>query len=123
ESADGVAREMRCGLYRRKRILPVDVVLGHRPEKREREIQEQLHRRSDSGPAPLPQGGDRRVDVPPQMAHPAADPIARNPLNGRAARPLIRSEEHTSELQSRSDLVCRLLLEKKKKTPTTTTTT
>src|SRR5216683_6533297 len=28
---------------------------------------------------------------------------------------LTRSEEHTSELQSRSDLVCRLLLEKKKK--------
>src|SRR5690349_22313647 len=38
-----------------------------------------------------------------------------------AARPLVgqpdadRSEEHTSELQSRRDLVCRLLLEKKKK--------
>src|SRR2546421_8752186 len=30
-----------------------------------------------------------------------------------------RSEEHTSELQSRSDLVCRLLLEKKKKKRTT----
>src|SRR3989440_6832628 len=29
---------------------------------------------------------------------------------------LPRSEEHTSELQSRSDLVCRLLLEKKKHT-------
>src|SRR5690349_23867879 len=28
-----------------------------------------------------------------------------------------RSEEHTSELQSRRDLVCRLLLEKKKKKP------
>src|SRR2546421_3458241 len=28
----------------------------------------------------------------------------------------LRSEEHTSELQSRSDLVCRLLLEKKKQT-------
>src|SRR5436190_14010816 len=28
----------------------------------------------------------------------------------------LRSEEHTSELQSHSDLVCRLLLEKKKKT-------
>src|SRR5690349_22020492 len=28
---------------------------------------------------------------------------------------LVRSEEHTSELQSRRDLVCRLLLEKKKK--------
>src|SRR2546430_6684573 len=31
--------------------------------------------------------------------------------------PLARSEEHTSELQSQSNLVCRLLLEKKKKTP------
>src|SRR5256712_9052785 len=31
--------------------------------------------------------------------------------------PLLRSEEHTSELQSRSDLVCRLLLEKKNKQP------
>src|SRR5260221_899838 len=30
-----------------------------------------------------------------------------------------RSEEHTSELQSHSDLVCRLLLEKKKKTQLT----
>src|SRR3989442_5164827 len=30
--------------------------------------------------------------------------------------PKIRSEEHTSELQSRPHLVCRLLLEKKKKT-------
>src|SRR5690349_23969121 len=29
--------------------------------------------------------------------------------------PVRRSEEHTSELQSRRDLVCRLLLEKKKK--------
>src|SRR5688572_31600874 len=37
-----------------------------------------------------------------------------------------RSEEHTSELQSQSNLVCRLLLEKKKqnaKKPTTTCTT
>src|SRR5206468_11325901 len=34
-------------------------------------------------------------------------------VQGRSGR--IRSEEHTSELQSRSDLVCRLLLEKKKK--------
>src|SRR3712207_8152620 len=31
--------------------------------------------------------------------------------------PAPRSEEHTSELQSRQYLVCRLLLEKKKKTP------
>src|SRR5690349_23538166 len=33
-----------------------------------------------------------------------------------------RSEEHTSELQSRRDLVCRLLLEKKKKQNSTKTT-
>src|SRR2546430_5702943 len=35
---------------------------------------------------------------------------------GRAHRIPARSEEHTSELQSQSNLVCRLLLEKKKKT-------
>src|SRR5437868_7513661 len=34
------------------------------------------------------------------------------------AGPCNRSEEHTSELQSRFDLVCRLLLEKKKKKKT-----
>src|SRR5207249_8831796 len=34
---------------------------------------------------------------------------------GRHPRAQTRSEEHTSELQSRFDLVCRLLLEKKKK--------
>src|SRR5688572_31642284 len=38
----------------------------------------------------------------------------------RRAEPA-RSEEHTSELQSQSNLVCRLLLEKKKKTTITST--
>src|SRR5437660_12925641 len=33
---------------------------------------------------------------------------------GDSAAPAMRSEEHTSELQSRGHLVCRLLLEKKK---------
>src|SRR5207249_7901475 len=43
------------------------------------------------------------------------------PRRRRLPRPAAgtRSEEHTSELQSRFDLVCRLLLEKKKKTTTT----
>src|SRR2546428_8244444 len=52
-------------------------------------------------------------------APPRSDPARCDP--GRATRRrlllprhLSRSEEHTSELQSRSDLVCRLLLEKKK---------
>src|SRR2546422_10596464 len=49
-------------------------------------------------PRDLPlEGEDRRQRVP---AHPGA--------------PRLRSEEHTSELQSRLHLVCRLLLEKKK---------
>src|SRR2546430_6118816 len=47
-------------------------------------------------------------------------PIARfAPAAGRhrddSDRDVLRSEEHTSELQSQSNLVCRLLLEKKKK--------
>src|SRR5437588_4234582 len=50
----------------------------------------------------VPSGPPARLLVP--------DPHARGPRRGRA-----RSEEHTSELQSHSDLVCRLLLEKKKK--------
>src|SRR2546421_8998316 len=39
---------------------------------------------------------------------------AATPFAIRASRSPARSEEHMSELQSRSDLVCRLLLEKKK---------
>src|SRR5256886_9453415 len=39
----------------------------------------------------------------------------RSSPSGRSSRRRSRSEEHTSELQSQSNLVCRLLLEKKKK--------
>src|SRR6266704_6418570 len=49
-------------------------------------------------------------------------PIGRTPSRASPGRwqaswPRPRSEEHTSELQSRFALVCRLLLEKKKLTP------
>src|SRR3712207_7263571 len=60
------------------------------------------------GPQPLLVDDDRRrqpvehVDIGPRQ---------------RRHEALHRSEEHTSELQSRQYLVCRLLLEKKKKTP------
>src|SRR2546430_11832090 len=56
---------------------------------------------------------------------PARSDIRRKIFPFRAVRPrrrpwpVVRSEEHTSELQSQSNLVCRLLLEKKKKKPTT----
>src|SRR3712207_8871302 len=63
-----------------------------------------------------PGGGEReqrepeeQVEVPPE--HPAVDALDQ------------RSEEHTSELQSRQYLVCRLLLEKKKKTHINTSPT
>src|SRR5438034_4798490 len=51
-----------------------------------------------------------------QQVRPPAH-VALEPARGNARvleEPLLRSEEHTSELQSHSDLVCRLLLEKKK---------
>src|SRR5437868_9875667 len=53
-----------------------------------------------------------------QVGHYATDVFGKEPP--AADEPLlkldnVRSEEHTSELQSRFDLVCRLLLEKKKK--------
>src|SRR5690606_41772539 len=47
------------------------------------------------------------VRTPPAPVSPASVPTDRTSS---------RSEEHTSELQSRENLVCRLLLEKKKKT-------
>src|SRR5438067_4111718 len=51
-----------------------------------------------------------------EQVRPAAQDVAEHPLEGELACELrgLRSEEHTSELQSRFDLVCRLLLEKKK---------
>src|SRR3712207_8612647 len=62
----------------------------------------------------------------PRRRGPAADRPGRRDGGGRgrlAARDRgRRSEEHTSELQSRQYLVCRLLLEKKKKTKTINTT-
>src|SRR5438132_13060461 len=48
---------------------------------------------------------------PPRPAKPGGAAGAPGATRGRAPRD---SEEHTSELQSHSDLVCRLLLEKKK---------
>src|SRR5437870_6974826 len=46
---------------------------------------------------------------------PAAEPRTPMSFTGTASMGMVRSEEHTSELQSRGHLVCRLLLEKKKK--------
>src|SRR5687768_18327265 len=70
-----------------------------------RELQEELARR--------PRG---RGCARARLVLPVADPLAGSPMES-VLRWLIhdRSEEHTSELQSRLHLVCRLLLDKKKK--------
>src|SRR2546427_8579353 len=59
----------------------------------------------------VPEQPLRFLDAALQVAH--RRHLAQIHADGRPAG---RSEEHTSELQSQSNLVCRLLLEKKKKT-------
>src|SRR3712207_7167904 len=83
-------------LFRSPRAVPVRIV-GDRRHAGERGV-EGRHLRGDA----------RRVD-PPHAARLRDDDEV-------AAEDARRSEEHTSELQSRQYLVCRLLLEKKKHT-------
>src|SRR2546428_7271559 len=76
--------------------------------------------RSGAGTPPLRVPATALVirDGPPQVVTVGPDSTVRyqTVTIGRIGR----SEEHTSELQSRSDLVCRLLLEKKNTDPTFT---
>src|SRR3712207_8043735 len=61
----------------------------------------------------------------PRQGNPRGELCGRHASSpaGRSRQPRTnRSEEHTSELQSRQYLVCRLLLEKKKKKPLTSIT-
>src|SRR5437016_9675261 len=73
-------------------------------------------------PAARPVRGDRGAHgrhgagARPRLAAPPAHPRAPRVVGGAGARLRLgdaRSEEHTSELQSLTNLVCRLLLEKK----------
>src|SRR2546426_2587602 len=70
---------------------------------------------------------DEEVLQPPRVGDvlvPREDEVDAGPLQAldRVAR-VVRSEEHTSELQSPCNLVCRLLLEKKKNTDKSIVTT
>src|SRR3712207_7757216 len=78
-------------LFRSRRVVHFD------------RLQDVRIRSLDGRPVPLQVDGDHIGD-----AHEARFSVAPGALT--------RSEEHTSELQSRQYLVCRLLLEKKKKT-------
>src|SRR3712207_7250538 len=62
----------------------------------------------------------RRCSGAPEALCRAGQPPARRQADGGPEGDEKRSEEHTSELQSRQYLVCRLLLEKRKPPPYTT---
>src|SRR5947209_16096490 len=80
--------------------------------------------RSRPGHQPIARGGDPARDRPGMHAVQRAqlldgelvpEPLLeQHAIVGRQLKQRFRSEEHTSELQSRQYLVCRLLLEKKK---------
>src|SRR5690349_23729724 len=69
-------------------------------------------RRSSLPESEAKRSRSRAPPSPPRIRCPPPRPC---PLRRACRFPRPRSEEHTSELQSRRDLVCRLLLEKKKK--------
>src|SRR3712207_7602752 len=70
---------------------------------------DRLHR-----PPPLPSHPHRRRGGAPRAAGAPAPGPPGGGLRRQGVLRVLRSEEHTSELQSRQYLVCRLLLEKKK---------
>src|SRR5687767_7302326 len=71
---------------------------------------------STNAPRPTPRSSPGPRTLGPTDAFtPSGIPVSRTPTKPEARlRRLLRSEEHTSELQSLAYLVCRLLLEKKK---------
>src|SRR5690606_40080641 len=81
---------------RRSSDLPGSSPSSSRSAQASRGARSRSRRRAWPSPAP-------RRDLRPAQARPPS-----------ADAPVLRSEEHTSELQSRENLVCRLLLEKKK---------
>src|SRR5438093_7992592 len=64
-------------------------------------------------PAKSPMSARARKSCQTDVTSPIRATITTKPISDRIS--IIRSEEHTSELQSLTNLVCRLLLEKKKK--------
>src|SRR5438034_5486169 len=79
------------------------------------QLQEHTVVRAGYGRSFSPAGLGAVFGQAPDYDPPVTIPQQVNQNNNYAAVFSLRSEEHTSELQSHSDLVCRLLLEKKKK--------
>src|SRR2546428_6496122 len=69
----------------------------------------------ESQPIELPESGSWNGASDASQGRSESHPAGEIRLVEDIGTTVARSEEHTSELQSRSDLVCRLLLEKKKR--------
>src|SRR3712207_8370542 len=69
--------------------------------------------RSAAPPTSTAHGSPERSTLATRSTTSSATGVRRVAATGAATSPPSRSEEHTSELQSRQYLVCRLLLEKK----------
>src|SRR3712207_7098051 len=93
-----IRRPPRSTLFPYTTLFRSDAALGRRVR----------HADAGGGPRPRPVGAAVR-------AHARGAAARRRARAGADRPPDVRSEEHTSELQSRQYLVCRLLLEKKKK--------
>src|SRR6266540_4338907 len=100
-SGAGGERLPQCGDEVGSRLEPLWRILGERALEDGVELRGQIRQRGD--------GRDRSLDVRASLGRRAVG-LERPPAGEQ-----LRSEEHTSELQSHHELVCRLLLEKKKK--------
>src|SRR5690606_30936982 len=89
---------------------PRHAVPRGRPSRADRDAAPRARR---APPTPRPPGASHVRDAPSAPATVRAAPEHARPTSTPSAAGS-RSEEHTSELQSRENLVCRLLLEKKK---------
>src|SRR3712207_7201961 len=87
----------------RSTLFPYTTLFRSRPGRVASSMRRGRRDRPAKPPSPNASPGSRRSTVPPA------------PGRSSATASASRSEEHTSELQSRQYLVCRLLLEKKKK--------
>src|SRR5690606_41916812 len=109
------AADVFCILLRRppRPTLFPYTTLFRSPKQQERGEHEQK-RHEDARGRPENQRAHRTTFSAAAMRKSAVTPTAA--VTSTVISPSVRSEEHTSELQSRENLVCRLLLEKKKKT-------
>src|SRR5690606_42110505 len=104
-------------LFRSYKHHDVDAALHALPTRRSSDLDQKLHDNGFSIRELYPELF-RTTAAPKTENKQSVTPKYRNPDNPDetwTGRGRVRSEEHTSELQSRENLVCRLVLEKKKK--------